>query len=154
MKLCYIHAYRHRFGVEPICAVLSEHGMTIAPQTYYRWLACPIRPAELEAAYLVNTIVDIYRRNKCVYGVRKMRHTARRAGLGPRPGGEAAVEGHVEGVEGGIPADHPASAALAGGVEAYDRQVDALERGRLVGEVTAGLDRPTDPGVHAPRSRW
>jgi len=29
-----------------------------------------------------------------------------------------------------------------------------LERGRLVGEVTAGLDRPTDPGVHAPRSRW
>ena len=42
MKLCYIHAYRHRFGVEPICAVLSEHGMKIAPQTYYRWLACPV----------------------------------------------------------------------------------------------------------------
>ena len=44
VKLCYIHAYRHRFGVEPICAVLSEHGMKIAPQTYYRWLACPVRP--------------------------------------------------------------------------------------------------------------
>jgi putative transposase len=81
VKLCYIHAYRHRFGVEPICAVLSEHGMTIAPQTYYRWLACPIRPAELEEAYLVNAIVDIYRRNRCVYGVRKMWHAARRAGL-------------------------------------------------------------------------
>ena len=52
--------------------MLSEHGMTIAPQTYYRWLACPIRHAELEEAYLVNQIVDIYRRNKCVYGVRKM----------------------------------------------------------------------------------
>jgi putative transposase len=61
--------------------VLSEHGMTIAPQTYYRWLACPIRPAELEEAYLVNEIVAIYRRNKCVYGVRKMWHAARRAGL-------------------------------------------------------------------------
>ena len=46
--------------------------MTIAPQTYYRWLACPVRPTELEEAYLVNQIVDIYRKNKCVYGVRKM----------------------------------------------------------------------------------
>jgi putative transposase len=61
--------------------VLSEHGMKIAPQTYYRWLACPVRPAELEEAYLVNAIVNIYRRNKCVYGVRKMWHAARRAGL-------------------------------------------------------------------------
>ncbi len=55
--------------------------MTIAPQTYYRWLACPIRPAELEEAYLVNEIVDIHRRNKYVYGVRKMWHAARRDGL-------------------------------------------------------------------------
>ena len=55
--------------------------MKIAPQTYYRWLACPIRAAELEEAYLVNQVVDIYRRNKCVYGVRKMWHAARRAGV-------------------------------------------------------------------------
>jgi transposase InsO family protein len=81
VKLCYIHAYRHRFGVEPICAVLSEHGMKIAPQTYYRWLTRPISPAELEEAYLVNQIVDLYRQNRCVYGVRKMWHAARRAGL-------------------------------------------------------------------------
>src|SRR5512133_2708293 len=81
VKLCYIHAYRHRFGVEPICAVLSEHGMKIAPQTYYRRLACPVRPVALEEAYLVNAIVDIYRHNKYVYGVRKMWHAARRAGV-------------------------------------------------------------------------
>jgi HTH-like domain len=81
VKLLYIHAYRHRFGVEPICAVLSEHDMKIAPQTYYRWRASPIRPAELAEAYLVNQIVDLYRRDKCVYGVRKMWHAARRAGL-------------------------------------------------------------------------
>ena len=55
--------------------------MKIAPQTYYRWLACPVTPAELEEAYLVNQIVEIYRRNKCVYGVRKMWHAARRGGL-------------------------------------------------------------------------
>ena len=81
MKLCYIHAYRHRFGVEPICAVLSEHGMKIAPGTDYKWVNCPVRPTELEEAYLVNDVVDLYRRNKCVYGVRKMWHAARRAGL-------------------------------------------------------------------------
>jgi putative transposase len=55
--------------------------MKIAPQTYYQWLACPVRPAELEEAYLVNELVDLYRRNKCVYGVRKMWYAARRAGL-------------------------------------------------------------------------
>jgi transposase InsO family protein len=55
--------------------------MPIAPGTYYKWLACPVRPRELEEAYLVNAIVDLYRRNKCVYGVRKMWHAARRAGL-------------------------------------------------------------------------
>lgn len=81
MKLCYIHEFRYRFGVEPICAVLSEHDMKIAPQTYYRWLACPVRPTELEEAYLVNTVVDLYRRNRCVYGVRKMWHAARRSGI-------------------------------------------------------------------------
>jgi len=81
VKLCYIHAYRGRFGVEPICAVLSEHDMKIAPQTYYRWRSCPVRLAELEEAYLVNQVVDLYRCNKCVYGVRKMWRAARRAGL-------------------------------------------------------------------------
>lgn len=61
--------------------MLFEYGMRIAPQTYYRWPVCPIRPAELAEAYLVNEIMDIYRANKCVYGVRKMWHAARRAGL-------------------------------------------------------------------------
>ena len=82
MKLLYIHAYRERFGVEPICAVLTEHDMKIAPGTYYKWLARPVRRAELDEAYLVNEIVDLYRRNWCVYGVRKMWHAAKRAGLG------------------------------------------------------------------------
>jgi putative transposase len=61
--------------------VLSEHDVTIVPATFYKWLACPITPAQLEEAYLVNHIVDLYRRNKWVYGVRKMWRAARRAGL-------------------------------------------------------------------------
>jgi transposase InsO family protein len=55
--------------------------MKIAPQTYYRWLACRVAPAEWEEAHLVNKVVDLYRRNWSVYGVRKMWHAARRAGL-------------------------------------------------------------------------
>jgi hypothetical protein len=33
--VAYIDAYKDRFGVEPICRVLSEHDMPIAPSTYY-----------------------------------------------------------------------------------------------------------------------
>ena len=28
-----------RWGVEPLCAVLSEHGVPISPSTYYEWIA-------------------------------------------------------------------------------------------------------------------
>jgi putative transposase len=77
----YIAAHRDRFGVEPICAVLSEHDITIAPGTFYKWLSAPLSEAALEEAYLVNDIADLYRRNKRVYGVRKLWKVARRAGL-------------------------------------------------------------------------
>jgi len=79
--LAFIHANRERFGVEPICRVLSEHGITIAPGTYYGWRACVVRPGVEEEAYLVNRIVDLYRANRCVYGVRKLWRAARRAGM-------------------------------------------------------------------------
>jgi hypothetical protein len=55
-------------------------------------------------------------------------------------GEEAFFEGDGEGVEGGLRAVHPALAALAGGVQAADDQVEAFERGLLVGEVAAVLD--------------
>ena len=61
--------------------MLSEHGVAIAPGTYYKWRTRPISRAELDEAYLVNDIVDLYRRNKCVYGVRKLWRAARRAGV-------------------------------------------------------------------------
>jgi putative transposase len=31
----FIDAHHKRFGVVPICRVLSEHGCPIAPSTYY-----------------------------------------------------------------------------------------------------------------------
>jgi len=59
--VAYIEAYRDRFGVEPICAVLSEHGCTIALSTYYARRRAPVSAAELEQAYLVNALTCIGR---------------------------------------------------------------------------------------------
>ena len=66
-----------------------------------------------------------------------------------RSGRQASVEGDLEGVEGGFPSVGPALLSLAGGVEAHDREVDALQRGRLGREVPAGVDCAPDPGVDA-----
>jgi transposase InsO family protein len=79
--VAYIDTYRARFGVEPICAVLSEHGMKIAPSTYYARRACRLSDAALQEAYLVNAIVTLWEENWRVYGVRKLYHEARRSGL-------------------------------------------------------------------------
>jgi transposase InsO family protein len=68
----YIDAYRSRFGVEPICRVLSEHGMRIAPSTYYAAQHARVSPAALADAYRTNALVDLFRANRSVYGVRKM----------------------------------------------------------------------------------
>jgi hypothetical protein len=43
----FIDAHKGRFGVAPICCVLCEHGITIAPSTYYDAKA---RPPEKRAS--------------------------------------------------------------------------------------------------------
>jgi HTH-like domain len=77
----YIDSHRERFGVEPICAVLSRHGMKIAPSTYYAHKATPVTDAALTEAYLVNALVTLWEENWGVYGFRRLYHAARRAGL-------------------------------------------------------------------------
>jgi putative transposase len=70
-----------RWGVEPICEVLSEHGFAIAPATYY---AAKTRPASARAARdarLKPIIERVHRDNYGVYGVRKMHAALRRAGI-------------------------------------------------------------------------
>jgi hypothetical protein len=77
-----------RFGVEPICRVLTEHGIKIAASTYYSRLACPVSAAELADAYAANTLVDLFRRAPpSVRGAQALAHRpTRRPRLGPRPG--------------------------------------------------------------------
>lgn len=54
--------------------------MPIAPSTYYQRVTCPVSAAELADAYAANALVDLYRANRGLYGVRKLWHAARRAG--------------------------------------------------------------------------
>jgi putative transposase len=77
----YIDAHRDRFGVAPICAVLAEHGTSIAPSTYYATVHQRVSAPNLDDAYRANMLLDLHRSNRGVYGRRKLWHAARRAGL-------------------------------------------------------------------------
>lgn len=80
MIVDYIDAHKDRFGVDPIARVLTEHGMAIAPSTYYAARAQRVCAADLDDAYAVNALVDCFRANRSVYGVRKLWHAMRRGG--------------------------------------------------------------------------
>ena len=57
-----------RWGVEPICAVLSEHGVKIAPSTYYEWRdKLPTQRQERDTV-LVEHIRRVHADNYGVYG--------------------------------------------------------------------------------------
>jgi hypothetical protein len=60
----YIDDHRKEFGVEPICAVLSEHGIPIAPNTYHVRKKAPISDSDLADAYLVNAVIDLWRKTR------------------------------------------------------------------------------------------
>lgn len=72
MIVAYIDAYRDRFGVEPICRVLSQHDVPIAPSTYYAHRACPVSSSGWDDAHAANAVLDAYRANRGVYGALKL----------------------------------------------------------------------------------
>nr|WP_280330808.1 IS3 family transposase [Nocardia wallacei] len=76
----YIDAHRDRFGVDPICRVLTEHGVKIAPSTYYAARKRGISAAVWSDAHAANVLFDLWTANRRVYGVRKLWHAACRAG--------------------------------------------------------------------------
>lgn len=78
--MAYIDAYRGRFGVEPICRVLSEHDMAIAPSTYWAHRAQPVSPADWDDAHMANTALDVWRANRSLYGADKLATAMRKAG--------------------------------------------------------------------------
>lgn len=60
--------------------MLAEHDVQIAPSTYYARQAHPVPAAELADAYMANTILDIWRANRSLYGADKLAVAVRKAG--------------------------------------------------------------------------
>jgi len=73
-----------RWGVEPICAVLSQHGLPIAPSaidTYYEHVAKQPTDRDRRDAALINQIRRVHADNYGVYGARKVWLTLNREGV-------------------------------------------------------------------------
>ena len=70
-----------RWGVEPICTVLSEHGLPIAPSTYYAHVNRAATAREYRDALLLNEIRRVHASNYGVYGARKVWLQLNREGI-------------------------------------------------------------------------
>ncbi len=83
MVVEFIDAHRDRFGVEPICRVLTEHDCKIASSTYY---AAKTRPASARSISDEALLIEIVRVHsdptigRGLYGCRKVWHQLRREG--------------------------------------------------------------------------
>lgn len=77
----FIDTHRERFGVEPMCRVLTEHGVHVAPSTFY---AAKTRPPSKRAqrdAVVLEHIRRVHGDPKIgrgLYGARKVWHELRR----------------------------------------------------------------------------
>jgi putative transposase len=70
-----------RWGVEPICAVLSEHGLPIAPSTYYEQVHRPPSAQQVRDEQLLVQIRRVHEENFGVYGARKVWLQLNREGI-------------------------------------------------------------------------
>ena len=80
----YIDAHRQKFGVVPICRVLTEHGMPIAPSTFYdalRRRASGPLPAQVRDEELGEHIARVHAESFGVYGARKVWLQLNREGI-------------------------------------------------------------------------
>lgn len=79
MTCRFIDGHRDRFGVQPICTALTEHGIKIAPRTYYAWRKRAPSKRALSDLVLTGVLSDYYqpdahgkRRPQSLYGATKM----------------------------------------------------------------------------------
>jgi len=70
--IAYIDEHRGQFGVQPICQVLKEHGVAIAPSTCYAAKKRPPSARAVRDAWLTAEITRVYKDNGEVYGARKV----------------------------------------------------------------------------------
>jgi putative transposase len=77
----FIDTHRGRFGVAPICRVLCEHGLKIAPSTYYDATGRPPSRRAVRDDELKVHIARVHADNYGVYGPRKVWLQLNREGI-------------------------------------------------------------------------
>ncbi|MBU8826538.1 IS3 family transposase [Mycolicibacterium goodii] len=84
----FIAEHRARFGVAPICRVLTEHGCAIAPRTFYAWLSRPPSARTLWDTVITEVLAGYYepdehgrRPPESLYGATKMWAHLQRQGI-------------------------------------------------------------------------
>ena len=82
MIVDFIDQAKAEFGVDPICQVLSDYLWPIAPSVYYAYHDRGLSKRDLDDAYLINQIIDLWKANYSCYGAMKMWHLLRRQGRG------------------------------------------------------------------------
>ena len=127
MICAYIDQYKHQFGVEPICRVLTEHDVQIAPSSYYAHRRRPVTDALRAEAVLVNVVIDLHRKNRDVYGIRKMWHAMTQAGYQVGRDQVARLMG-IAGVQGISRGQHITTTTRRGSGEEHSRAADLIGR--------------------------
>ncbi|MGH9124485.1 MAG: IS3 family transposase [Acidimicrobiales bacterium] len=61
--------------------MLTEHGIPIAPSTYYAHRAERVSQADWDDAHTANRLLNLWTANRAVYGVEKLHAAAVRAGI-------------------------------------------------------------------------
>ena len=82
--IAFITQNKTRFGVEPMCRVLTEHGVPIAPSTYYAGRdRAPSARAQRDAELvpLIRSAHGERRKGRGLYGARKVWNQLRREGV-------------------------------------------------------------------------
>jgi putative transposase len=77
----FISEHKSRFGVEPICRVLTEHGCKIAPSSYYDAIARGPSARAARDELLKTAISRVWQENYGVYGARKVWLALNREGI-------------------------------------------------------------------------
>ena len=82
--IAFIADHKDRFGVEPICRVLTEHGVKIAPSTYYAWLRRPASARARRDGELIEHIERVFwdrQKGRGISGARKVWRLLAREGV-------------------------------------------------------------------------
>jgi putative transposase len=77
----FIDGHKDRFGVQPICRVLAEHGAQIAPSTYYAAVSRPPSSRTVRDQQLADEILRVWKANYEVYGAFKVWRELNRQGI-------------------------------------------------------------------------